>query len=37
MILNGRTPQLRADNYLQALTAETNDDVDVEIAAAQFL
>jgi len=37
MILNGRTPRLRADNYLQALTAETDDDVDVEIAAAQFL
>ncbi len=37
MILTGRTPRLRADNYLQALTAETDDAVDVEIAAAQFL
>jgi hypothetical protein len=37
MILPGRTPRLRADNYLQALTAETDDAVDVEIAAAQFL
>jgi len=37
MILTGRTPRLRADNYLHALTAVTNDDVDVEVAAAQFL
>jgi hypothetical protein len=37
MILTGRTPRLRADNYLHALTATTNDDVDVEVAAAQFL
>jgi hypothetical protein len=37
MILTGRTPQLRADNYLQALTTKTNDEVDVEVAAAQFL
>jgi len=34
MILTGRTPRLRADNYLQALTAETDDAVDVETAAA---
>jgi hypothetical protein len=37
MILTGQTPRLRADNYLQALTAETNDGVDMETAAAQFL
>jgi hypothetical protein len=37
MILTGRTPRLRADNYLHALTAMTNDDVDVEVAATQFL
>jgi hypothetical protein len=37
MILTGRTPRLRADNYLQALTAETDESVDVEVTAAQFL
>jgi hypothetical protein len=37
MILTGRTPRLRADNYLQALTTETNDGVDMEAATAQFL
>jgi hypothetical protein len=37
MILTGRTPRLRADNYLQALTAVTDDGVDVEVATAQFL
>jgi hypothetical protein len=37
MILTGRTPRLRADNYLHALTAITDDDVNVEVAAAQFL
>jgi len=37
MILTGRTPRLRVDNYLQALTAETDDVVDVETVAAQFL
>ncbi len=37
MILTGRTPRLRADNYLQALTAETNDGDGIEEAAAQFL
>jgi hypothetical protein len=37
MILTGRTPRLRADNYLQALTAETNDGVDMETTVAQFL
>ncbi len=37
MILTGRTLCLRADNYLQALTTVTDDNVDVEVAAAQFL
>ncbi len=37
MILTSRTPCLRADNYLQALTTVTDDNVDVEVAAAQFL
>jgi hypothetical protein len=37
MILTGRTPRLRADNYLQALTAEIDDEDGVEEAAAQFL
>ncbi len=32
MILIGRTPRLRADNYLQALTAETNNGVNVDDA-----
>jgi len=33
MILTGRTPCLRADNYLQALTAETDDTIDVDTTA----
>ncbi len=37
MILTGRTPRLRADNYLHALTAETNVGEEVEVAVAQFL
>jgi len=37
MIFTGRTPRLRADNYLQALTVVTNDGVNVEVAPAQFL
>jgi hypothetical protein len=37
MILTGRTPRLQADNYLQALTAEIDDEDGVEEAAAQFL
>jgi hypothetical protein len=37
MILTGRTPHLRADNYLHALTAVTDDNVDVEVDVAQFL
>jgi len=37
MILTGRTPRLRVDNYLQALTDETDDNIGVEAMAAQFL
>jgi hypothetical protein len=37
MILTGRTPCLRADNYLHALTAVTDDNDDVKVATAQFL
>jgi hypothetical protein len=37
MTFTGRTPRLRADNYLHALTVVTDDDVDVEVTAAQFL
>jgi len=37
MILIGRTPRLRADNCLQTLTAETDDGVDMEATAVQFL
>jgi hypothetical protein len=37
MILTGRTPRLRANNYLQTLTDETNDNIGVEAMAAQFL
>jgi hypothetical protein len=37
MILTGRTPRLRADNYLHALTAETDVSAEVEVVAAQFL
>jgi hypothetical protein len=37
MILTGRTPRLRADNFLQALTAETDESENVEVLAAQFL
>ncbi len=37
MILTGRTPRLWADNYLQALTAETDDGAGIEDVAAQFL
>jgi len=37
MILIGRTPRLRADNYLHALTTEIDVGVEVEVAAAQFL
>ncbi len=34
MILIGRTPRLRADNYLHALTDVADDGVDVEVATA---
>jgi hypothetical protein len=34
MILTGCTPRLRADNYLHALTAVTDDNVDVEVTIA---
>ncbi len=37
MILTSRTPRLRADNYLQALTDETDDNIGVKAMAAQFL
>jgi hypothetical protein len=33
MILTGRTPCLKANNYLQSLTAEVDDTVDVETTA----
>jgi hypothetical protein len=37
MILTGRTPRLRADNYLHTLTPMTDDHVDVEVVVTQFL
>jgi len=37
MILTGRSPHLRADNYLNALTNVANDSDDVKVAVAQFL
>ncbi len=37
MILTGRTPRLRVDNYLHALTAVTDDGANVEVVATQFL
>ncbi len=37
MILTSRTPRLRADNYLHALTDVTDDSADVEVVATQFL
>jgi hypothetical protein len=37
MVLTGRSPRLRADNYLSALTGVMDDGVDVEQIAAQFL
>ncbi len=37
MILTGRTPRLRANNYLHSLTAEINDTADVETTAEQFM
>jgi hypothetical protein len=37
MIVTSRTPRFRADNYLHALTIETDVSAEVEVAAAQFL
>jgi transposase InsO family protein len=37
MILTGRTPRLRADNYLDSLTAEIDDTADVETTTKQFM
>jgi hypothetical protein len=37
MILTGRTPRLRVDNHLQALTAKTNDMADADTTAEQFV
>jgi hypothetical protein len=37
MILMGRSPRLRADNHLNALTNEVNDTSNVEDATIQFL
>jgi hypothetical protein len=37
MIMIGRTPHLRADNYLHFLTPMTDDNDDVEVVATQFL
>jgi len=37
MILTGRTPRLKADNYLHSLTAVVDDTTDVETIAEQFM
>jgi len=37
MILTGRTPRLRANNYLHALTIESDVGAEVEVDATQFL
>ncbi len=37
MILTGRTPCLRVDNYLHSLTAVVDDTTDVETTARQFM
>ncbi|CAK9867188.1 unnamed protein product [Sphagnum jensenii] len=37
MILIGRTPRLRADNYLDPWTVEVDDTADVEATAEQFM
>jgi hypothetical protein len=34
MILTGRTPRLKVENYLHALTTEIDVDAEVEVAAA---
>ncbi len=37
MILTGRSPRLRVDNHLDALTDEVDDTANVEVTAIQFL
>jgi len=37
MVLTGRSPRLRVDNYMSALTGVVDDGVDVGQIAAQFL
>ncbi len=37
LIMIGRTPCLRANNYLHSLTTMIDDYVDVEVGATQFL
>jgi hypothetical protein len=37
MILTGRTPRLRADNYLHSLTAEVDDTADVETTTERLM
>jgi hypothetical protein len=37
MIMIGRTPRLKADNYLHSLSTMIDDNVDVEATVAQFL
>ncbi|CAK9236573.1 unnamed protein product [Sphagnum troendelagicum] len=37
MIFTGRTPRLRADNHLDALTSEVDDNASVEVTAVRFL
>ncbi len=37
MVLTGRSPRLRFNNYLSALTGVVDDGIDVEQIAAQFL
>jgi hypothetical protein len=37
MILTGRTPRLKVDNYLHSLTAEVDDTADVETTTEQFM
>jgi len=37
MILTGRTPHFRANNYLHALTTKTDVGAEVKVATAQFL
>jgi hypothetical protein len=37
MIMTGRSPRLRADNYLNALTNEVDDTSSIEDTVVQFL